>query len=696
MVEIAEAQANTFIHPLTDQVVGYSEHLNDIEKLRLICDPRYLPEFNDGVFSTYFPNSFEIKQKFNPDTTYSLEETMLTQEEKNIRRIILETDFGYTTPKKANRMDATFLPHLHVAYTEDPNSFVRRFNRIPEIVREQDTYQTSLDSRGNRYSHTQHLMHWVVLDILRLSMHQPELFEEKYISDMKEYQTKFKQWHGVDTHFSLEPSPEQYDQMVQRYRAEYGQTLDEEQLLYRARITCIGVNEAKIALLGTGEHDSETPGFCDLFMKSPGSGLLQAQPDGYYSEDQELADRIWSKTHSNTALAAFIHQEGLDPDLIATMIRSTALENDTCLPGLLYKDKRSGLEKDPDKAHLALGQVLDLDQLSGTVTNMEIMCTEFLPGGFDPHISKNRHPRFSFDARLMILHYAMLSHMDKDKLAQALEKLDIDPKDIFIAAEEISYGQNTSLTRVNFGDKEEIMPIPVVPGQVKRTLEAIDVMYAGFYLHPSKETVVELFKNMITSWVYLDIDRSLDFVHRTKNETLDVMKRLNPVMVFFESFDQRFAGILTFDELHRELETQEHMGITDQFYLAKKVHMKSALPNKKGTLVRDEKRTVQPAMDLLRKYRGTENINPNSYPERHDKLESFYGIRDYVMKISLTKDEVLMLQNMLQKMRPDLRKKMISVFDQWTKDISENGQNISNPIREFLVEPFLSDGNSIH
>lgn len=680
--EVAEASASSFIHPLTEEVIGFSENSTPIERLRLICDPAALRTLNRNAFIAMFPPTMDLKERFNPDSTQPQAETMLTYEEKRIRTKILEFDFGYTTPKKATAQDEAFLPHLHVAFTPNANSFVRKFNRAPEVQKLKDVYQTSLDHRGNRYSHTQHLMHWAVLDVLRPALHQPQEFLEKYELDMRTYEDKYRQWHnGEEVHFSLEPSKDQLDDMIERFKNAYPMGVEGMSLEERARIACIGVNEAKLVLINAGEHDSETPGFCDLFMKARGSGILQGDENGFYSEDDELASTIWSKLHdTGSYLASFAQEEGLDIRLLATMIRSTASENDTCLPGLLFKDKRKNLANDPERAHLAQGQVLDLDQLSGTLTNLEIMSNEYLPGGFNPHITQDEQPKFSFDTRLMILYYAMLGNVDKEKLGNALSAVGINPKDIYISAEEISYGQNTKLERVRFGDKVEIMPIPILPGDVKRTYAAIVAMYTGFYVHPSKETMVEFFKNMITSWVYQDEDRAFDFVHRTKSETLNVLQRLNPLMFYFENFDQRKAAVLSEDEMQQEITG----GDDTKFFLSKRTKIYSPVPDKTGTQVRNEKGEVVTAWELLRKRRGSSDINPHSLPERVDKLSAVYK-EEVFMRIELTQDDVSIIVHALANMRKDLREKMISALRVWTQPIVTNSGTTPNPLYDLFI-----------
>ena len=54
---------------------------------------------------------------------------------------------------------------------------------------------------------------------------------------------------------------------------------------------------------------------------------------------------------------------------------------------------------------------------------------------------------------MMVLYYAMLSRLPKEQLGESLRILGIDPARMYIAAEEITYGQSVMFQKVQFGEK---------------------------------------------------------------------------------------------------------------------------------------------------------------------------------------------------------------------------------------------------
>lgn len=680
-VQYGESSGTFFRHPLSGEQILVTEAATPIEKLRLLCNPELLPDFSRDMFLALFPSDMELKPDFNLQSTQPYKEAMLTTNEKNIRSTVLSDVFGYTTPRKAKWKDTSFLPHLHVAYTDNPDAFVNQFNTLPTIQRLKDIWQTSLDDRGRRWDHTQHLMHWGVLDMLRYGLHQPELFLEKYEQDMKIYGAKYKESSGEEAVFSLEPTDEEREKMIEVF-SENGEEIKGEAEERKIRAACVAVSYAKYLLISMGFHDAETPGWCDIFMKAAGSGALQGQD--YFSEDDALAQNFGRMlVQDKKNLARLVEQHKLDPRLLITLVQSVASENDVCLPGLMYKDKRKGLGGDARFSHMATGSTLDLDQLSGVVTNMEIIADTYLPGGFNPHITNGKdHPLFSFEARMMVLYYAMLSRLPKEQLGESLRVLGIDPARMYIAAEEITYGQSVMFQKVQFGEKEEIVPVPMVPGDVKRGYLAFMMLYTGFYLHPNKETVVAILKNMVTEWLENRPERSYDFLHRSLSETNRLFQERNPVMAFFEGFDQGQAAILSEREVHTMVQQDP-----DGLRLVKKIRMGSPYPEKPGTLTMTQSGEVAFALEVLKRRIGEHELNPHSLPSRAEKLRQGYSANDVCMVIQLTDEDVTSLSTVMDRMLAEDRVRMVKVFDAWTRE-SIGGMEFT-ALRNVLVDPYL-------
>lgn len=667
-----ESRSTFFLHPLSGEPIEIAETATPIERLRLLCNPELLPDFSRGMFEALFPLDMELRPDFNIHSTEPNEEARLTMNEKAIRRALLTDVFGYTTPRRATWQDTSFLPHLHVAFTKDPYAFVNALNTLPAIQRLKDIWQTSLDDRGSRWNHTQHLMHWGALDVLRYGLHQPEVFLKKYEQDMQEYAWQYQAATGKTIVFSLDPTEEERVAMTKVF-TDNSEKVDTEVGKQKVRAACVAVSYAKYLLVSMAFHDAETPGWCDIFMKATGSGVLQGQDT--FSEDDALVrnfDRIF--THDRD-LARFVAKEHLDVQLLTTLVKSVASENDTCLPGLMYKDKRKGSTR---------GASWDLDQSSGTLTNMEIMAETYLPGGFNPHITNgNEPPLFSFEARMMVLYYSMLSRLPKEKLEKSLKTLGIDPARMYIAAEEITYGQSVMLEKVSWEEKTEIVPVPMVPGDVKRGYLAFIMLYTGFYLHPNKETVIALLKNMVTEWLANRPERSYDFLYRGICETNRLLDEVNPVMTFFERFDQHQAEMLSDREI-RALANQD----PDGFFLIKKIRMASPYPEKPGTLVCTEDRKTDFALRVLVKHRGQpDGENPYSLPVRAKVLRERYTGQDVYMVIRLSEDDVRCLSSDMERMPADDRARMARVFAKWT-DTPVDGMDFSK-VRKALAEPFL-------
>lgn len=668
-----ESRSTFLRHPISGESIIIAETATPIEKLRLLCNPELLPDFSRGMFESLFPSDMELRPDFNIHSTEPHEQAMLTMNEKAIRRELLSDIFGYTTPKRATSQDTSFLPHLHVAYTKDQNAFVNALNALPAIQRLKDIWQTSLDDRGSRWDHTQHLMHWGALDILRYGLHQPELFLEKYEEDMQIYAAKYAEISGENVTFSLAPTEEALKTMTNVF-VDNREDVKGKDAAKKIRAACIAVSYAKYVLISMGFHDTETPGWCDIFMKAPGSGVLQGQK--YFSEDDALAQSFGRILAQDTkGLARFVENHGLDVRLLQTLVQSVASESNTCLPGVMYKDKRKGIDhRDP---------TLDLDQLSGVITNMEIMADTYLSGGFNPHITNEHdHPLFSFDARMMVLYFAMLSKLPKEKLEESLRILGIDPARIYIAAEEITYGQSVMLQRVHFEDREEIVPVPMVLGDVKRGYLAFIMLYTGFYLHPNKETVVAILKNMITEWMDGRPERSYDFLHRSLSETNRYFQVRNPVMAYFEAFDQDHAAVLSEREVREMLQKQP-----DGLRLIKKIRMGSQYPEKPGTLTMKQDGSVAFALEILKRRKGEQELNPHSLPQRAANLRQEYGAHDVYMVIHLTEKDATYLSSVMKELPDEDSARMAKVFDAWTKEPVDDVSFAM--LREILVSPYL-------
>lgn len=645
------------------------------ERIWRFCDANRLGAYYKTIFTALFPEGLRIDDVFDLKGMLQSEETKLTDQDKAVRWELLRY-LGFESPRKTERQDSSFIPQLHVAFTLGKHALTTQINRLPMMKRLENINQTSLMPGKTRADHTKHLMMIVAKDVLRFALQTPELFIEKVTHDMNEYSQHYNHEHPNKEQavFSLNPTTDVRSMVGQAFEKAYG-SLDETSPEKKQALQ-LAVEYLKYILLDVAAHDAETPGWGDIFMKTWG-----------YSEDRKLAEKIEVMvTKEYTGLPHLLANENMDARLLAAIIRSTALDGDTCLPGLLFKDKRAIQQTDKDHKHLAIGPSLDRDRESGTITDSDTMINNILPGGFR-HVRKDEEkPQLSFEARAMIFFYGLLGGLDAEEMRNSLTQLfrgtNINVDLIYIAAEEVSFSQNQSLMKVPFPKSgtadtdnmetvEEIMPVALVPGDIKKALLMSNFLYLGYFHGESREGIERIVGDMISGGKEQGYIRENMFVGRTDYEASNRLEEVAPIIPWLMYNLRRQARIVT----EKELYDLSKDGKLPKGFI-REIKMENIVQFKPGTMMRMEERgnMIVPASVGLAHKRGQQlddPVDPLSLMGRLLQVkEALLGSKLFAI-IDLDDAQIKEINELLNEV-PENRDALTQILSQWSETLVIN------------------------
>lgn len=672
-----------------------------------------LPElFDEDNFS---PRDKEIFSRLFPNVrvgTFSIEsvnfaqETEMSQSERAARRLIMQS-FGYASPKAENEPGIQELeediPGLYVRFTPG-ESLASRLNALDGIKRLESIAQTEVDTSVTRADHSRHLSRIVVQTNLRLAIQQPDLYLKRVARDMDVYTRLYELEHGETEQFLLAPRGNTRNLAAEAYEimsGRYGAQRDTVQV----RALEQAIEYTKYQMVAAYLHDVFTPAWGDLFMKTKARG--PGQKSVTYSEDAMLAEHIFALL-ATPDLKRIMDDFDMNPALLGTMIRSMAREGDMCLGGQLMKAKNK-IKNQPAPIreqflYLSdLGQQYDLDQESGTITNLRYSADRYLPGGFQ-HIKKRRDgnidsrhlPLGSFEFRAGILAYAMATGMSKQQLTKRLREMGIeDPSRIYIAAEEIAIGPNLVLREVYFGETEDIRLVNIRPGDVKKAILMFNINQIWHYRSSKLATMEAYVQTFLASALYAPpgekpvLGEQL-FTGRTNDFTVQIAARkLLPILDLVRNELALGARIITRQEL---VDMCDEQGVLHDSFI-----IRGGTPGlivlKEGTLVETSDRKILKHPEVL-SIKHADRLTGQTEVDRNSLIGKLMSVREYlegedffmiVPASALDQDHIWHHYESSANSRE--RRAILSALRSWTRPISLDQENVVMPsLQEFVDE----------
>jgi hypothetical protein len=670
----AESQHHVLIHPLTGNRFEYDAATTPAERMRLISDPEALSEYNLHIFSRMFPDALEARD-FDNSSVIHVDETHPSDEQKTEWRILLR-GFGFMSARKKDTFGTEDVPYLRVAFADDNGTITWWLNRLPAVSRLKSVSQTEQgflpfssmvhhDLRQNisRNDHTKHMAFEVMQTYFRLALMQPEMFIERVYTDFERYARQ------------ASPGEPELASMVRAW--DRGDTAGE-------RALSIAREYGQYVVTAAYLHDVATPGLGDLIMNVRHPDTPERRFS--YGEDRVLEQSIgWMAERDFTGLPQLLTHFSMDRRLLVTMVRSLASEGDTCLPGYLFKDKRKYPAEYEGIVPFTFGEAAyDEDQGSGTTTNAQYLAEELFPGGHKHLRLGETRPVGSFDERTRLLAYMLASGMTKRQLSVCLHALGIDETRVFLSHEEYSVSHNVALLDVApagnaAGTKGEIMPVPLLPGDVKKALTLYNVLRIWYYRSPRRAAYEAFLQSVFAELMYGEYGQhklsERFFTNRTDTDILTELQNRIPVVVDMVQDLLPYATILSARELEQAEKTGEHT------VLARPADMRTVVDRKSGTLVVTGEGDVRPYEEVL-KYRmdrqtGHRVPNPHSLPDRLDSVTAALSSMDLYFALCIPSALSEKLQTLLDR-TPEYRTPLRKAVSLWLPKQDADGGHVQS------------------
>lgn len=691
---------SVFRHPLTGKEIPLSEKDSPEARLRFISDPEALPnEYSRGLFGELFPDELEVGT-FDPKSIQHHPETHPEQAGgenlKEIRTGIMEKIFGFKSPAKKTEIGSNDVPELRIGFAEteraDEQKEIFWLNRL-DAVRQLDAI-SHLDPvvfvfddaaegrprwRVSDLDHSKHMTYKAFQTVLRLSLQQPELFNKAVADAMNMY--------GVDladgTQYGALAQTISAEETTKLYDLGFSGWSEERQ---KAIINAVGLLKHLAPAIYL--HDAKSPGFRDVFMTV--TAHHEKQLSANYSEDAQLRDSIEFMVESpHTGLPQLISKFRLNKSLLVAMVKSAAGEGDPGFVGDLYKAKRK-FDKQTKRVFSELFKKAgwDLDQEGGTIANTQSLVEELFPGGHKFMTKKDEAPIGSFEERTRLLTYMLATGMTKKQLAEACDQLGLPKDRIFIGAEEYSIWHNVVLQERTFKsanktEKTKILPVALLPGDVKKAILLFNVLHLWHYRSPQRATTEALMKTMIACNLYdyehgnIQAVNRDTFIDRTDPEVFEQLFKKAPAIPYVLTTLRDFATVWTEDELAAHIKDgaiEEHLVI-------------GGLPpgeivTKPGTFVRTQEGTAEPYYEVLRAKldpaTGARAENPLSLPNRLDRADKVLKRR--LFKVVKLDEDVLHELVTLVERAPGSRDANLRALRLWTGDIQLGDTAVRNSL----------------
>ncbi|OGG30718.1 hypothetical protein A2973_05460 [Candidatus Gottesmanbacteria bacterium RIFCSPLOWO2_01_FULL_49_10] len=644
----------------------FGPEASPVERMRLLSNPDWLSPYHKLLFESLFPDALPAKD-FDTESIAATKEVELSPAEKEVRRVLME-HFGFVTPtrkmERGEKEGAHDIWSLGVAFTTESGTITKMLNNLPgfrrlSLIGQTDPRLRSVEDHSRatddrlaitRADHSKDLAQSVAMTNITMALKAPRLYLERVQADGKRYGKMYAQLHGLapdSVSFAIAPSAASKE-AVKRAMSKYPKEVPEKSWKEGQEALFHATEYIKYQLVASYLHDIKTPGWGDIFMKAKPTRIGQRDVD--YSEDHVLKNDIFAMVQNErTGLPQLIARFSMNPKLLATMIAMMAAEGDPCLPGYLMKDKRKYtkdvLDLFPHLQAIAGSASFDHDQRSGTRTNAEYVINRYLPGGFVRLRRSGNVPEpiGSFEERARLLMFALASGATREDLTNACVQMHIDPARVSMAAEEIDFGPNVTLTPVNIPYKNpetgtvelrrEVMPVALRPGDVKKAILLFNMLGAEYYMNPARAATEEILQDMVTACMWgnrLEGDTSIypdDFIYGTDSALADKLETVAPVIPWILEDCMEHGRIVTEEELARM--ARDPGGALDHCFV-KECSMDFMVTRKYGTFVQSDEwddfhdqHVVRPYIDVIRKRRGEPigTVNPLSLPARLDALE---------------------------------------------------------------------------
>lgn len=628
-----EVKIYEFQHPFTGDLVEFRSDMPLHERLRLISDFSSVTlDFERARLQGFFPDEMP-SAPFKEESVGHPEETAQPEYQKSIR-IALMDYLGYRSPKKKGTIEYEDIGHLNVAFVNRHDAIVNQVNHLPAVTRTKFIAQTEptlmvmaqpdLDAnRLEKYSlwqHINHLGYSFAMTNFRIAIQQPELYIQRVEKDMREFEAQYKLRYEKNVHFNLTPSESTKKVVDDALGAIELDTQLNEAFQLRRQALSLALEYAKYLEIYIKFHDIESPGLKDVFMRT--RARVEDQHSVNFSEDEALIDTI--DDYAQRELAPILRMHNLDSELLRVIVASLASENSPTLGGYLIKDKRKGLNKREGFEFIPTGQGFDHDQESGTKTNGTFLVNRFLPGGFKKKDKATPPPIGSFDERARLLAYAVATRMDKKDLARALRDLGIDPELVYISTEEVSVAPNIALREYK-GEQglTEIMPVSLVPGDVKRAVTLQNLLYTFYYFGSDRFTHELLIQDGIACGLFNSTLTEQMFLYRNDYEIARILNDIAPVLELLLTEREIYIHALVLSEDELSLLVGDN-DVMNDVLITQVVDYPNPIMTKSGTLVEDDRKEIRPYLDILGQKRTemprSDEIHPQSLNARQQNV----------------------------------------------------------------------------
>lgn len=697
------------------------------------------------VFDSLFPpvpfNEMR-KSLFHIETVSQHKEVEYTDQEKAFTREIL-AEFGWSKSygeddvrKKGVKVGRFDMPHLYIAYNDNPEAITTHLNRL-EFMKRQDalgmTEPTLQQKEGGPYKmtrgqHVRHMASFMFRDILRAAIKQPKNLLDRIFADMKRYGYTTEQVHellgGKNNHL-ISLSQKRAD--IQITREQYN-ALD------------LALEYAKYLTIFAYIHDERTPAWGDAIMKAR-ARFKEGQSDVAYSEDAKLAEDIDTMiglngtTGSDTGLTGVVDFFKLDKVFLSRIVKSLSSESDSCLGGILMKNKRKppfeqnnpnlaralrqigAVYKEPGaeiRGDEKLGAVLDEDQTSGTISNLYDIATQILPGGmhYIPKLlggtvpDEQKTPYGTFYDRLSLLAYALATGKSKQDIVDYCTQKGIDPERVFIARDEFHIGANFELQAVpELGG--EILPVGIDPGSIKRLMYAFATVTYFHYQSDNRSGQERLMQDVITSihdyqlaHIRSHQDQHLGspsetqilsmFLNTTDEGAAQSLESSIPLIPYIKNYLLPQFSRVTTDEVATRIEDIRQRG---NYFMITEAPM-FPVDTKAGTLTKQDGGGVAGYLEVIGKKRGEDVLNPDSLTMLLHNTEIAMKSSRFYHILELTPDQVeIMKQKISYTHSPKMQEIQKRALRYWTLDLPI-GDNVIADTR--LRQEFLLEGEDPH
>jgi len=662
------------------------EELFAIMEICSIIDRNRLTGVNAKVFNLLFPECLQARP-FDMRTVQQNKATEYTRPEKKTEVACMEY-LGFTSSKKKPYQGKEDVPSLNLAYTNAPQAFTTHLNNLPFMLGLKDTAQTDpmphyregIRIKMNRADHSKLLAYEISKDLMRMAIKTPELFIRRVWEDMRRY--------NQDPGF-----------LVNKKKAAFVESYALVSPVQKEALA-LALEYAKYLTLFAYLHDERTPAWGDLTMVQK-KARFAGQADIDFSEDVALYNDILLMIDDpSVGLDQIIAHFGMDRDFALKLIRSLAQESDSCLGGLLIKNKRKTpvfLQNAPPALHaLADKAAFDKDQTSGTTANLQDMADQILPGGFHS-LRKKGHgpiepmhavtPIGSFHNRLMLLSYALATGMSKSELAQRCREKGVDPYRLFIAAEEFQVGPNILLTEVpQYGG--EIMPVALDPGALERLMLSFAALNYFYYSSDSRTGTERLIQDILTC-IQFDYNQrgfgrsAMEFFFKRSDYEVDqTLEKYVPILPYiFEHLINRVTRVPR-EELDMYIAHAQEAG---QRLLISPAQIPQ-VPTKSGTLTFNALGEIEPYLTTLDRDTIVEeggNITyvdiPYSLPKLLDKATAYISTGEFYYVINLEPNHIATINELIKRTPALYKPPVLRALQCWMSE--------TNPLPpEFLLQ----------